>query len=203
MAFINTRNKQVQLKIVYYGPGQGGKTTNLLYLHQNFSERIKSKMVTIDTYGDRTLFFDFFPLDLGQIDGFEIKIQLYTVPGQPKYQATRKLVLNGADGIVFVADMLASMRRKNILSLKDLYENLREHKKNIFKIPLVFQFNKVDLAEKGYPVLPRELLANDLNRHRQLKRPWFSASALNGENVVSTLKKIISMTTANIRANLN
>jgi len=201
MAFINTRNKQVQLKIVYYGPGQGGKTTNLLYLHKNFSERIKSKMVTIDTYGDRTLFFDFFPLDLGQIDGFEIKIQLYTVPGQPKYHATRKLVLNGADGIVFVADMLASMRRKNILSLKDLYENLREHKKNIFKIPLVFQFNKVDLAEKGYPVLPRELLANDLNR--QLKRPWISASALNGENVVSTLKKIISMTTANIRANLN
>jgi len=201
MAFINTRNKQVQLKIVYYGPGQGGKTTNLLYLHKNFSERIKSKMVTIDTYGDRTLFFDFFPLNLGQIDGFEIKIQLYTVPGQPKYHATRKLVLNGADGIVFVADMLASMRRKNILSLKDLYENLREHKKNIFKIPLVFQFNKVDLAEKGYPVLPRELLANDLNR--QLKRPWISASALNGENVVSTLKKIISMTTANIRANLN
>lgn len=201
MAFINTRNKQVQLKIVYYGPGQGGKTTNLLYLHKNFSERIKSKMVTIDTYGDRTLFFDFFPLDLGQIDGFEIKIQLYTVPGQPKYHATRKLVLNGADGIVFVADMLASMRRKNILSLKDLYENLREHKKNIFKIPLVFQFNKVDLAEKGYPVLPRELLANDLNR--QLKRPWISASALNGENVVSTLKKIISMTTADIRANLN
>jgi len=201
MAFINTRNKQVQLKIVYYGPGQGGKTTNLLYLHKNFSERIKSKMVTIDTYGDRTLFFDFFPLNLGQIDGFEIKIQLYTVPGQPKYHATRKLVLNGADGIVFVADMLASMRRKNILSLKDLYENLREHKKNIFKIPLVFQFNKVDLAEKGYPVLPRELLANDLNR--QLKRPWISASALTGENVVSTLKKIISMTTANIRANLN
>ncbi len=201
MAFINTRNKQVQLKIVYYGPGQGGKTTNLLYLHKNFSERIKSKMVTIDTYGDRTLFFDFFPLDLGQIDGFEIKIQLYTVPGQPKYHATRKLVLNGADGIVFVADMLASMRRKNILSLKDLYENLLEHKKNIFKIPLVFQFNKVDLAEKGGPVLSQELLAQDLNR--QLKRPWISASALTGENVVSTLKKIISMTTADIRANLN
>ncbi len=201
MAFINIRNKQIQLKIVYYGPGQGGKTTNLLYIHKNFSKKIKSLMVAIDTYGDRTIFFDFFPFDLGKINGFDIKIQLYTVPGQTKYYATRKLVLNGVDGIVFVADMLASMRRKNILSLKNLHENLMTYNKNIFKIPLVFQFNKVDLSQKGYPILPQKVLANDLNR--QLKRPWIPASALTGENVAVTLKKIISMTTANIKTNLN
>jgi small GTP-binding protein len=199
MAFINIRNKQIQLKIVYYGPGQGGKTTNLLYINKNFSIKIKSQIVTIDTYGDRTIFFDFFPFDLGQINGFDIKIQLYTVPGQTKYDAIRKLVLNGVDGIVFVADMLASMRRKNILSLKNLHENLRTYNINIFKIPLVFQFNKIDLSQKGYPILPQERLANDLNR--QLKRPWIIASALTGENVALTLKKIISMTTANIKNN--
>ena len=200
MAFLNTRNKKIQLKIVYYGPGQGGKTTNLLYIHRNFGEKIKSQMVSIDTYGDRTIFFDFFPFNLGQIDGFDIKIQLYTVPGQPKYNATRKLVLNGVDGIVFVADMLASMQRKNILSLKNLHENLKTYNKNIFKIPLVFQFNKVDLSQKGHSLLSKERLANDLNR--QLKRPCIIASALTGVNVAITLKKILSMTTANIKTKL-
>ena len=201
MAFINIRNNQIQLKIVYYGPSQGGKTTNLLYIHKNFGGKIKSQMVVIDTYGDRTIFFDFLPFDLGQINGFNVKVQLYAVPGQTKYDATRKLVLNGVDGIVFVADMLALMRRKNILSLKNLNENLRAYNKNIFKIPLVFQFNKVDLAQKGYPILPRELLVNDLNR--QLKRPYISSSALTGENVAATLKKIITMTVANLKTTLN
>ena len=201
MAFVNIRNKEIQLKIVYYGPGQGGKTTNLLYIHKNFSEKIKSQMVTIDTYGDRTLFFDFFPFDLGQINGFDVKVQLYTVPGQTKYDATRRLVLNGVDGIVFVADMLASMRRKNVLSLQNLNDNLKAYNKNIFKIPLVFQFNKADLAQKGYPILSRELLTSDLNR--RLKRPWIIASALTGENVAATLKKIITMTTADLKTNLN
>ena len=201
MALINTRNKQIQLKIVYYGPGQGGKTTNLLYINKNFSEKIKSKMVSIDTYGDRTIFFDFFPLDLGQICGFDVKIQLYTVPGQSRYNATRRLVLNGVDGIVFVADMLASMRRKNVLSLKNLHENLITYNKNIFKIPLLFQFNKIDLCQKGYPILTPERLTDDLNR--QLRRPWITASALTGQNVAATLKKIITMTTADIKNNLN
>jgi small GTP-binding protein len=186
---------------VYYGPGQGGKTTNLLYINKNFSEKIKSQMINIDTYGDRTIFFDFFPFDLGQINGFDIKIQLYTVPGQSRYDATRKLVLNGVDGIVFVADMTASMRRKNILSLKNLHENLMTYNKNIFKIPLVFQFNKVDLSQKGYPILTPERLTDDLNR--QLKRPWIIASALTGQNVAATLKTVITMTTANIKNNLN
>jgi small GTP-binding protein len=201
MALINTRNKEIQLKIVYYGPGQGGKTTNLLYIHKNYGKRIKSQMVIIDTYDDRTIFFDFLPFDLGRINGFVIKIQLYAVPGQTKYDATRKLVLNGVDGIVFVADMSASMRRKNILSLKNLHENLITYNKNIFNIPLLFQFNKVDLCKKGYPILTPERLTDDLNR--QLKRPWLTSSALTGENVALTLKKIISMTTANIKNNLN
>jgi signal recognition particle receptor subunit beta len=201
MGFINVRNKQIQLKIVYYGPGQGGKTTNLLYIHNHFRHKIKSEMITLDTCGDRTLFFDFFPFDLGQINGFDIKIQLYTVPGQARYNATRKLVLNGVDGIVFVADMLQAMRKKNILSLKNLHENLKRYDKNIFKIPLVFQFNKIDLGEKGYPLLPERILINDLNR--QLGRPYFPASALTGRNVAATLKRIISMTTSDIRANLN
>jgi len=201
MAFINIRNNQIQLKIVYYGPSQGGKTTNLLYIHKNFGGKIKSQMVVIDTYGDRTIFFDFLPFDLGQINGFNVKVQLYAVPGQTKYDATRKLVLNGVDGIVFVADMLALMRRKNILSLKNLHENLRAYNKNIFKIPLLFQFNKADLAQKGYPILPREILVNDLNR--QLKRPYISSSALTGENVAATLKKIITMTVANLKTTLN
>ncbi len=201
MAYVNIRNKEIQLKIVYYGPGQGGKTTNLLYINKNFSEKIKSRMVNIDTYGDRTIFFDFFPFDLSQINGFDFKILLYTVPGQTKYDATRKLVLNGVDGIVFVADMSASMRRKNILSLNNLYENLMTYNKNIFKIPLVFQFNKVDLSQKGYPILTPERLTDDLNR--QLKRPWIIASALTGQNVAATLKTVITMTTANLKTNLN
>jgi len=158
-------------------------------------------MVSIDTCGDRTIFFDFFPFDLGQINGFDIKIQLYTVPGQSRYNATRKLVLNGVDGIVFVADMSASMRRKNVLSLKNLHENLMIYNKNIFKIPMLFQFNKVDLSQKGYPILTPERLIDDLNR--QLKRPWITASALTGQNVAATLKNVITMTTANIKNNLN
>jgi signal recognition particle receptor subunit beta len=201
MGFINVRNKQIQLKIVYYGPGQGGKTTNLMHIHNHFRHKIKSEMITIDTCGDRTLFFDFFPFHLGQINGFDIKIQLYTVPGQAKYNATRKLVLNGADGIVFVADMLKPMRRKNILALKNLYENLKLYDRSIFKIPLVFQFNKMDLGQQGYPLLPESQLLRDLNR--KLQRPHFIASALTGTNVASTLKRIISMTTADIRANFN
>jgi GTPase SAR1 family protein len=106
MAFINLKKKEIQAKIVYYGPGRGGKTTNLEYIYKNFGDRIGSKIVTIKTHGDRTLFFDFFPFNIGRINGYQIKVQLYTVPGQIKYDATRRLVLNGVDGVVFVADAL-------------------------------------------------------------------------------------------------
>ena len=200
MAFVNLKNKEIQVKIVYYGPGRGGKTTNLEYIYKKFRKRINTEMVTVKTHGDRTLFFDFLPFDIGVINGYDVKIQLYTIPGQVKYNATRRLVLRGVDGIVFVADAMAVRREKNILSLKNLQENLANYKKSIFKIPCVMQYNKVDLLEQGIPLLPVETLEKDLNN--QLKRPFFKASALNGTNVVMTLKKIISMTVASIKKDL-
>ncbi len=200
MAFVNLKNKEIQVKIVYYGPGRGGKTTNLEYIYKRFKKRINTEMVTVKTHGDRTLFFDFLPFDIGVINGYDVKIQLYTVPGQVKYNATRRLVLRGVDGIVFVADAMAIRREKNILSLKNLQENLSNYKKSIFKIPCVLQYNKLDLIEQGIPLLSTDILEKDLNN--QLKRPSFSASALKGTNVVATLKKIISMTVASIKRDL-
>jgi small GTP-binding protein len=200
MAFVNLKNKEIQVKIVYYGPGRGGKTTNLEYIYKKFRNRINTEMVTVKTHGDRTLFFDFLPFDIGVINGYDVKIQLYTVPGQVKYNATRRLVLRGVDGIVFVADAMAVRREKNILSLKNLQENLSNYNKSIFKIPCVLQYNKIDLKEQGIPLLSTDVLEQDLNS--QLKRPFFEASALKGTNVVMTLKKIISMTVASIKRDL-
>ena len=191
MAFLNTKTNELQVKIVYYGPDRSGKTTNLLHIYNNYKKQLHSDIVTINTDGDRTLFFDFLPFNLGKIEGFDIKVQLYTVPGQPKYNATRKLVLNGADGIVFVADMAEARRRDNIISLKNLYENLREYNKSIFKTPIVFQFNKYDLLREGISVSSDKILMKDLNR--QLRKPCYKASALKGVNVVPTLKRVISM----------
>jgi small GTP-binding protein len=196
MAFVNPKKKEVQVKIVYYGPGRGGKTTNLEFIYQKFNNRIKTEMVTIKTHGDRTLFFDFLPFDIGKVNGYDVKIQLYTVPGQVKYNATRRLVLRGVDGIVFVADAMAVRREKNLLSLKNLQENLANYKKSVFKIPIVLQYNKMDLAEQGIPLLAPETLEKDLNS--KLKTASFQASALVGTNVVPTMKKIISMTMASI-----
>lgn len=198
MAFVNMKSKEVQAKIVYYGPGRGGKTTNLEYIYKKFRERIKSDMVSIKTHGDRTLFFDFLPFDIGKIMGYDVKVQLYTVPGQVKYDATRRLVLKGVDGMVFVADSQVEQRKKNILSLKNLQENLAIYKKSIFKIPLVLQYNKRDLEKEGIPILPMETLEQDLNS--QLKVPSFPASAATGENVVPTMKKIISLTMTSLQS---
>jgi signal recognition particle receptor subunit beta len=156
--------------------------------------------VTVKTHGDRTLFFDFLPFDIGVVNGYQIKIQLYTVPGQVKYNATRRLVLRGVDGIVFVADAMAVRRDKNILSLRNLQENLAGYRKTLAGIPWVLQYNKMDLAEQGIPVLPAEVLDRDLNR--DFKRPRFEASALKGTNVAATLKSIISLTVASIRNEL-
>jgi hypothetical protein len=196
MAFVNPKKREVQVKIVYYGPGRGGKTTNLEYIYKKFRQRIKTEMVTIKTHGDRTLFFDFLPFDIGKVNGYDIKIQLYTVPGQVKYNATRRLVLRGVDGIVFVADAMEVRREKNILSLKNLQENLANYKKSIFKIPIVLQYNKMDLAEQGIPLLALKTLNEDLND--KLTTPSYEASALVGTNVVATMKKIISMTISSI-----
>jgi len=200
LAFVNLKKKEVQAKIVYYGPGRGGKTTNLEHIHAKFSNRIKTEMVAIKTHGDRTLFFDFLPFDLGKIRGYDVKIQLYTVPGQVKYNATRRLVLRGVDGVVFVADSMKVRREKNILSLRNLQENLATYQKNIFKIPLVLQYNKRDLSEQGIPLLPVETLEKQLNS--KLEAPSFEASALAGTNVAKTMKKIISMTIASLQREL-
>lgn len=200
MSFINLKDKVVQVKIVYYGPGLGGKTTNLEYINRTYRKQILSEMVSLKTHGDRTLFFDFLPFDMGKIKGYQIKIQLYTVPGQVKYNATRKLVLRGVDGIVFVADAMEKQREKNIRSLNQLHENLQSYNESIFKIPLVMQYNKVDLKEHGIPILPLEVLQKDLNS--RLQAPYFEASALTGYNVAATLKKIISLTVVSIQKKL-
>lgn len=200
MAFVNLKKKEVQAKIVYYGPGRGGKTTNLEYVYNKFGNRIKTEMVTIKTHGDRTLFFDFLPFELGQIKGYDVRIQLYTVPGQVKYNATRRLVLRGVDGIVFVADSMAVRREKNVLSLKNLQENLTTYKKSLKKVPIVFQYNKIDLADQGIPVLSSETLQKDLNG--ELQAPFFEASALLGTNVTATMKRAISMTMASLKKEL-
>ena len=200
MAIINLKKGEVQAKIVYYGPGRGGKTTNLDYIYRKFHDRIKTEMVTIKTHGDRTLFFDFLPIEIGKIKGFDIRIQLYTVPGQVKYDATRRLVLRGVDGIVFVADSLSVRRKENVLSLKNLADNLAAYKKSLFEIPIVLQYNKRDLQAEGIPLLPLDILEKDLNT--RLKAPSFMASALKGPNVVQTMKKIIVMTIDSLRRDL-
>lgn len=200
MALINIKTKEVQVKIVYYGPGRGGKTTNLEYISQSYQDRITTPMVSLKTNDDRTLFFDFLPFDVGQIKGFYITIQLYTVPGQVKYNATRKLVLRGADGIVFVADLQESQRKKNIESLNQLYDNLETYNIDLFKIPLVMQYNKIDLKQSGHSILDTHTLQKDLNG--LLRAPAFEASALSGGNVIPTLKKIISVTLASVQEQL-
>lgn len=192
MAFINLKKKEVQVKIVYYGPGRGGKTTNLEYIFKKLSRRIKTEMVAIKTHGDRTLFFDFFPFEMGKIKGYDIKIQLYTVPGQVKYNATRKLVLRGVDGVVFVGDSAVVRKEKTLLSLENLKENLATYNKDIFELPLVLQYNKRDLAEQGIPILPVETLDQELNS--ELKAPIFEASAVAGTGVIETFKKVTAMT---------
>jgi len=200
VGFINVKKKEVQIKIVYYGPGRGGKTSNLDYINKKYKQRIKTEMVSIKTHGDRTLFFDFLPVDIGKIHGFDIKIQLYTVPGQVKYNATRKLVLKGVDGLVFVADLQTERRESNLKSLEQMKENLFSHNKDVFKIPLVLQYNKIDLKGQGIPLLTVEEMEQDLNQ--ELKVPFFVGSALTGDNVVETLKKIISMTLISFRKEL-
>ena len=201
VAVIHIRNNEVQIKIVYVGPGRGGKTTNLEYIFKKIRHRILSDMVSIKTHGDRTLFFDFLPFDLGQIQGYRIKTQLYTVPGQVKYNATRKLVLKGVDGIVFVADSMTVMREKNILALQNLEENLAYYDIDLSNnFPIIMQYNKRDLASQGIPIMDIDTMNEELNS--RLKAPVFEASALAGDNVIPTVKKAISTTIVSLRDQL-
>lgn len=202
MAFVNVKNKEVLVKIVYYGPGRGGKTTNLSYIHKTFRQQIKSDMVSLKTYGDRTLYFDFLPLEAGKVRGYDLRIQLFTVPGQVKYNATRKLVLKGVDGVVFVADVQKEQRQNNVESLNNLHANLLEYNLDIFSIPLVLQYNKMDLvSDPDIQLVAPEILQQDLNS--RLHAPAFLSSALAGGNVAATLKRIIMLTVASIQEKLH
>jgi hypothetical protein len=197
MAILNLKKRQIECKIVYYGPGRCGKTTNMEHIYKAYKKQVTGEMVSIDTEGDRTLFFDFLPMGLGEIKGFDVRVQVYTVPGQVQYRSTRKLVLKGVDGVIFVADSLAVRREKNMLSLKDLQHNLKEYGINIFKIPLVMQHNKRDLAGEGLPIMAVEQMERDLNR--QLKVPSFPASAITGQGVGATLKECLKLTLISLK----
>ena len=192
MAIFNLKKREIECKVVYYGPGRCGKTTNLEYIFKSYKKQVTGEMVSINTEGDRTLFFDFLPMGLGKIKGCDIRVQLYTVPGQVKYSSTRKLVLRGVDGIVFVADSLEVRREKNMISLKDLQANLKEYGKSIFKVPLIIQYNKRDLADEGIPLMSVEKMNRDLNR--QLKVPAYPGSAVKGTGVGVTLKACLMET---------
>jgi signal recognition particle receptor subunit beta len=200
MAVFNAKDRILECKLVYYGPGRGGKTTNLEYIFKAFNKNALAEMVSINTMGDRTLFFDFLPMGMGKIRGYEVRIQLYTVPGQARYRSTRKMVLKGVDAVVFVADSLDVRRQANLLSLKDLAGNLKDEGKNIFQIPLVLQYNKRDLAEQGIPLLPVDLMDKDLNS--RLKVPAFEASALKGTGVGATLKQALLLTLRQLQKDL-
>ncbi len=192
VAFIDLSKNEIQAKIVYYGPGRGGKTTNLLYIHESMSRQVCGKMVTIDTKGDRTLFFDFLPLSIGKILNLTIRVQLYTVPGQVMYNTTRKLVLRGVDGVAFIADSLRVQKQKNVESLLNLAENLADEGLDLNQIPLVLQYNKRDLLESNIPLLTVDEMNADLNK--DLCVPAFNASAMRGDGVYETLREISKRT---------
>jgi mutual gliding-motility protein MglA len=185
MSLVNFTAREITCKIVYYGPGRSGKTTNLQYIFGRVPDTRRGRMVSLATQGDRTLFFDFLPIDLGSISGFQTKFQLYTVPGQSYYNATRKLVLQGADGIVFVADSQARRFDDNLESLQNLQENLLSQGVDVRTMPIAFQYNKQDLP--GELVLQPPELDDALNFRGV---PSFGADALHGSGVFETLKGI-------------
>jgi mutual gliding-motility protein MglA len=187
MANINYANREIIIKIVYYGPGMSGKTTNLQVIHQMVPQEAASKMISLATEQDRTLFFDLLPLSLGSVKGFNTKFQLYTVPGQVYYNTTRKLVLNGVDGIVFVADSQQGKMPENKESLQNLKENLAEYGIDLAKFPVVMQYNKRDLPN----VYSIEELQRELNIYGF---PYTEAIAFKGIGLMETLKLISKIT---------
>jgi mutual gliding-motility protein MglA len=181
VSLINYSSREINCKIVYYGPGLCGKTTNLQHIYSRVPQETRGKMISLATEMDRTLFFDFLPLELGQIRGFRTRFHLYTVPGQVYYNASRKLILKGVDGIVFVADSQIDRFEANIESYMNMLDNLTEHDLTIEKIPFVMQYNKRDLPR----VVPVDDLERELNPR---KAPYFEAVALRGTGVFDTLK---------------
>jgi signal recognition particle receptor subunit beta len=195
MSVVNYSTREITCKIVYYGPGRSGKTTNLQHIYSQLPEERKGKMVSLATDTDRTLFFDFLPLDLGNISGFATRFQLYTVPGQVYYAATRRLVLQGVDGVVFVADSQTRQLAENIESFQDLHANLAEDGHDPRLMPLVMQYNKRDLPPSE--ITPIEELDERLNFRGV---PHFPASAINGGGVFESLRSIASLVLARLSA---
>jgi len=183
LSFINFAAREINCKIVYYGAGLGGKTTNLQQIFDKTNEKQKGKMISLATETDRTLFFDFLPLDSGTVRGFKTRFHLYTVPGQVFYDASRKLILRGVDGVVFVADSQPERMDANIEALENLQDNLREHGYDFTKIPYVLQLNKRDLPN----VMPVDVLKKELIKKNE---PVFEAVAFQGSGVFETLREV-------------
>jgi signal recognition particle receptor subunit beta len=194
MSFINYSAREINCKIVYYGPGLCGKTTNLQFVYKKTDPDNKGKMISLATETERTLFFDFLPLSLGSIRGFKVRFHLYTVPGQVFYDASRKLILRGVDGVVFVADSQVERMEANIESLQNLQKNLAEHGFNLGTIPYVIQYNKRDLPN----VIPLEELQKVLNPKGS---PYFEAVAMTGTGVFETLKEIAKQVIFELKKN--
>src|SRR5262245_58765901 len=192
MAVINYAEKVINFKLVYYGPGMAGKTANVQYVQRTLPEANTGQLISLATGDDRTIFFDFLPVSAVTVRGFVTRFQLYTVPGQPRYNMTRKLVLRGCDGIVFVADSQWPRMRENVETFRNLQENLREYDYNLDEMPYVLQFNKRDVPDAA----PRGYLEYLLNR-RGRRVPSFEAVALRGPGVFETLNTISRMVLAN------
>ncbi len=193
LSFINFAAREINCKIVYYGAGLGGKTTNLQVIYQKTADQQKGKMISLATETERTLFFDFLPLDLGSVRGFKTRIHLYTVPGQVFYDASRKLILRGVDGIVFVADSQEQRMDANVEALENLMSNLKEHGYDFNKIPYVLQLNKRDLPN----ILPVDMLSTEL---RKKSEPIVEAVAFQGVGVFETLKEIAKQVLTELKA---
>jgi len=196
MVFFNWATMQMAAKIVYYGPGLCGKTSNLSYIYAKTSPESRGEMVSLETESDRTLFFDLLPIEVGTIGGFKTRLQLYTVPGQVFYNTTRKLVLKGVDGLVFVADSQRPMRDANLESFKSLADNLEEFGLEVSEVPIVLQYNKRDLSN----ILTIEELNADLNPDGSFK--FEEASAVNGDGVITTLKEITKLTLKKLKVRM-
>ncbi|GAB6063318.1 hypothetical protein JCM30394_20480 [Deferrisoma palaeochoriense] len=192
MAIFNYAARELTAKIVYYGPGLSGKTTSIQYIHSRISPKNRGKLVSLATETDRTLFFDFFPVDFGTVGGFRVKFNFYTVPGQVFYNTTRKLVLKGADGVVFVADSQPGMMEQNLESLENLKENLKAHGIDWETVPFVIQYNKRDI--------PGALPIEELRRHLNPRGvPDFATTATTGEGIMEAMKTICKMVLEDIQ----
>lgn len=194
MTFINYASREINCKIVYYGPGLCGKTTNLQYIYDSTAPQAKGKLISLATETDRTLFFDFMPLELGTVRGFKTRFHLYTVPGQVYYDASRKLILKGVDGVVFVADSQEERMDANLESLANLEENLEAQGYNLMDIPYVLQLNKRDLPN----IVPVQDLTSELQRKGE---PVYEAIAANGSGVFDTLKAVAKQVLTELRKN--